>query len=241
MSKPESRSRLTTAWRTLFGTTTRAWKVFVVPRVDRLWFAFSQWLLDMTPTIAETTFGLYMAVLKKTDPSPLLPESDEDRGVGTGRSRPAPARAIRREGGAPGGGAGGEGEPTDNVDRGGPVTVQVDFDGPSQRIIAVPGVPERQYTDLQAAIDGSVFYMEAGRAPGSGNDLQRYRLCDRRANTVSGVALRDQRGPSQDRLSRRGRRWRAVRGPGGGGGTRRRRSCSSSMRISIRRNLVQVV
>ena len=49
----------------------------------------SQWL-DMTSYDHVTTFGLYFAVLRKTDPSPLLPESDEDRGVGTGTRRLPP-------------------------------------------------------------------------------------------------------------------------------------------------------
>ena len=39
----------------------------------------SQWL-DMTSYDREETFGLYFAVLKKGEPSPLLPESDEDAG-----------------------------------------------------------------------------------------------------------------------------------------------------------------
>src|SRR5439155_4356843 len=42
----------------------------------------SQWL-DMTSYDREETFGLYFAILKKSDPSPLLPESDEDSGVGS--------------------------------------------------------------------------------------------------------------------------------------------------------------
>ena len=42
----------------------------------------SQWL-DMTSYDREETFGLYLAVLKKGEPSPLLPESDEDQGVGS--------------------------------------------------------------------------------------------------------------------------------------------------------------
>src|SRR6185312_5483199 len=49
----------------------------------------SQWL-DMTSYDHEENFGLYFAVLKKTDASPLLPESDEDRGVGTGSRRLQP-------------------------------------------------------------------------------------------------------------------------------------------------------
>lgn len=149
----------------------------------------SQWL-DMTSYDHETNFGLYFAVLRKTDPSPLLPESDEDRGVGTGTRRPAPgACAGETPGGAEGGGA------EAGAQRGprGPVTVQIDFDGLQQRIVAVPGVPERQYSNLQAGIDGQVFYLEAGRAGaapgGATNELLRYRLCDRRAATfVAGVA-----------------------------------------------------
>src|SRR5213075_2602683 len=42
----------------------------------------SQWL-DMSNTDHTENFALYAAILKKSDPSPLLPESDEDRGVGS--------------------------------------------------------------------------------------------------------------------------------------------------------------
>ena len=66
-----------------------------------LWFLastdyglLSQWL-DMTSYDREETFGLYMAVLKKGEPSPLLPESDEDSGIAPGR----PAGACRRPAG----------------------------------------------------------------------------------------------------------------------------------------------
>jgi tricorn protease len=147
----------------------------------------SQWL-DMTSYDHETNFGLYFAVLRKSDPSPLLPESDEDRGVGTGTRRPQPGTcpgdaAVGAEGG---GGEGGQRGPR------GPVTLQIDFDGLSQRIVSVPGVPERQYSDLQAGVDGQVFYLEASRAAGpgaGGNELWRYRLCDRRATSfVNNVA-----------------------------------------------------
>ncbi len=183
----------------------------------------SQWL-DMTSYDHIPTFGLYLAVLRKTDSSPLLPESDEDRGVGTGTRRLQPG-ACPGDAGGGGEGAGGEGG-----QRGprGPVTVQIDFDGLSQRIVSVPGVPERQYSDLQAGVDGQVFYLEAGRTGGSsapqagaGNELLRYRLCDRRANTfVSNVA------GYEISADRRKLVYRAAAGgggqfggPGAGGGT----------------------
>lgn len=171
----------------------------------------SQWL-DMTSYDHQTTFGLYLAVLKKTDPSPLLPESDEDRGVGTGTRRPAPGACEAPaggggEGGEAGGGQGARGQR-------GPVAVQIDFDGLPQRIVSVPGVPARQYTDLQAGVEGQVFYLETGRTPGGGgNELIRYRLCDRRANTfVNGVAAYEISG------DRRKLVYRAAGGGGGQGG-----------------------
>src|SRR6185437_2705828 len=69
----------------------------------------SPWL-DMTSYDHTPTFGLYFAVLRKTDASPLLPESDEDRGVGTGTRRLQPGACPGdAPGGEGGGGGGGEG------------------------------------------------------------------------------------------------------------------------------------
>ena len=67
----------------------------------------SQWL-DMTSYDHDENFGLYFAVLKKSDASPLLPESDEDRGVGTGRRALAPGQCAD-DVAAGGGGAAAEG------------------------------------------------------------------------------------------------------------------------------------
>jgi hypothetical protein len=70
--------------------------------------------------------------------------------------------------------------------------VQIDFDGLAQRIIAIPGVPEREYTKLKSGVAGTVFYLESGvddagggggRGGAGGGALQRHRLSDRRAAT----------------------------------------------------------
>jgi tricorn protease len=131
----------------------------------------SQWL-DMTSYDHDETFGLYMAILKKGDSSPLLPESDEDGGVGS-------APAADAEGGVGRGGRGGG----RGAAAAGPVTVSIDFDGLSQRIVSVPGIPERQYSELRSGAAGTVFYLEGGgRGAGPGGaTLQRFRLSDRRA------------------------------------------------------------
>jgi tricorn protease len=146
----------------------------------------SQWL-DMTSYDHEENFGLYLAVLKKSDASPLLPESDEDKGVGTGRRTPAPG-ACPNEGPAPGEATAGEpaATPTPRAPRA-PVSVQIDFAGLPQRIIAVPGVRERQYGELHTGTEGSVFFLEDTQ-PGPGNqggELWRYRLCDRKVTSFA--------------------------------------------------------
>lgn len=121
----------------------------------------SQWL-DMTSYGVRETFALYLAVLKKADPSPLLPESDEEAAATSETTaKPAPVPAV-----------------------------QIDFDGLQQRILAVPGVPTRQYSQLKAGTAGTVFFLEAPADPDArGSELHRYRLSDRKVNSfLNGVA-----------------------------------------------------
>ncbi|MGE5198292.1 MAG: S41 family peptidase, partial [Rhodospirillaceae bacterium] len=175
----------------------------------------SQWL-DMTSYDREENFGLYVAVLKKGEPSPLLPESDEE----------GAAPASPREGGRGGGrGAGpgteaaapAAGEPAEQAAGAKPaprppVAVQIDFDGLQQRIISVPGVPERQYAQLRPGAAGTVFYLEAPAGGGQGGGtLQRYRLSDRKAaQFATGVAA--------FAVSADGKKLLYRAGGGGGGG-----------------------
>jgi tricorn protease len=196
-----------------------------------LWFLastdyglLSQWL-DMTSYDHAENFGLYVAVLKKGEPSPLLPESDEDTGVGTGRPSGGSGR------GGPGGAQPATGEAQEPA--GGdqpaavrpsqkPVTVQIDFDNIQQRVLSVPGVPERRYSQLRAGVAGQVFYLEAGSGGGGGGrggdaagqggpTLQRYRLSDRKAATFVP-------GATDFVLSADGRKLLYRAGGGGGGG-----------------------
>jgi tricorn protease len=176
----------------------------------------SQWL-DMTSYDREETFGLYFAVLKKGEASPLLPESDEDRGIPAGPQRPGRGQGPGADGQAAGERGGEPAAPQAPRPRA-PVTVQIDFDGLQQRILAVPGVPERQYAALQAGAPGTVFYLEAGDGGGGrgrgggggGSTLHRYRLSDRRSATfVSGVA--------EYQVSADGRKLLYRTGGGGGG------------------------
>ena len=188
----------------------------------------SQWL-DMTSYGRDENFGLYLAVLKKGEPSPLLPESDEDPGV---------SAAPPGGGGGRGGRGGGAGEAGADAPAGeqaqpqtprprGPVTVQIDFEGLPQRILSVPGVPERGYSNLKAGAPGTVFYLEpaaggggGGRGGGGGGStLHRYRLSDRRAAPfMQGVAEYDVSADGRKLLYRTGGGGGGGRGRGGDGG-----------------------
>jgi tricorn protease len=177
----------------------------------------SQWL-DMTSYDHDETFGLYLTILHKGEPSPLLPESDEDRGVGS-----APAGGGGRGRGSA---ASADAEPATPVPaaRGPrtPVSVAIDFDGIQHRIVAVPGAPDRQYSELRAGAAGTVYFLESegrggngggGRgAGGGGSTLVRYRLSDRRAASfVTGVGAYDVSADGHKLVYR-------TAGGGGGGG-----------------------
>ncbi|MBI3567262.1 MAG: PD40 domain-containing protein [Gemmatimonadetes bacterium] len=153
----------------------------------------SQWL-DMTNYDHEENFALYVTILKKGEPTPFAPESDEETGV---PAAPAGGRGGRGGAGvaAEGGGAMAERAAAPRA----PVNVDIDFDGIAERTLAVPGIAERQYTQLASGVAGTVYFLEqmpatgtagGGRGgAGGGNTLHRYQLHDRRATSfATGVA-----------------------------------------------------
>lgn len=185
----------------------------------------SQWL-DMTSYDHETNYGLYFAVLKKGEASPLLPESDEDTGIGGGSPNAVGGRGQRPGGAAPEAGQTDGAAQTPRAPRQ-PVNVQIDFDGLQQRIIAVQSIPERPYTQLRAGAAGTVFFLEppagggAGRGGGfgGGNTLQRYQLSARRAAPfAAGVANYDVSADGRKLVYRSGGGFGGGRGGGGFGG-----------------------
>jgi tricorn protease len=185
----------------------------------------SQWL-DMTSYPYNETFGLYFAILKKGEPTPLLPESDEDAGVGSGRGAAPGSGQGRGGGGRAGGGAAGDPDesPGQETPRGPqrPVTVTIDFDNLHRRIVSVPGVPVRDYSQLRAGVAGTVYYLETPQGGGA-STLHRYRLSDRRAAPfVTGVADYEVSADGHKLLYRAGgggggRGGRAGGAPAGGG------------------------
>lgn len=134
-------------------------------------------VLDMSAYDRPETRSLYLMVLSNAEPSPLLPESDEESARAGGAPRDSAARNR-----AP--------KDTVNIPAAQPGrAVRIDFDGIEQRIIPVPGIPARNYSSLRAGPPGTVFYLEPGAGGGGrgggggggGNTLMRYQLSVRRA------------------------------------------------------------
>jgi len=128
-------------------------------------FALNTGWLDMSSYDRPVQRGVYLAVLSKTDPSPLLPETGDEPGDTSNAKKPESAAHSKGK---------------DSV------TVHIEFEGFSQRILSLD-VPSRDYTGLKAGRAGQWFYLE--RIPHHADILHRYDLKERKVIPfVTGVA-----------------------------------------------------
>jgi tricorn protease len=104
--------------------------------------------LDMTSLERPVTRNAYVIVLKKDLPSPLAPESDEEK------AKEAEKSGKDQKGEAD------KGKEKDKSKEEKPVNVEIDLEGISQRILALP-VPARNYDGLLAGKAGVLFLGEA--------------------------------------------------------------------------------
>ena len=168
----------------------------------------SQWL-DMTSYDREEHFGLYMAVLEKAEASPLLPESDEDKGVSATPDRDTPDAPK-----VPAPPAGESKATRSPVSRFGS-TSRACSSGSSRS----PACRSGRSSLLKPGASGTVFYLETpagGGQPGEGGaTLHRYRLSDRKAVAfATGVATYAVSADGKKLVSRSA----GSGGPGGAGG-----------------------
>jgi len=116
--------------------------------------------LEMSSLERPVRRAIYLAVLNANEPSPLLPETGDEpppKPTTPPAAPPTPPPAPA------------------------PVTVRIDVNGISQRVIAV-NVPAGEYANLQAGAAGSFYYTEP--LPGGGPTalrLQRYQVRERTA------------------------------------------------------------
>ena len=109
---------------------------------------------DMTSYPHRPTRSVYLAVLRKDLPSPLAPESDEEKVQEDKKEgdKPADQTAEKRADGPPAAGATPGGKKT-------PEPVRIDFDRIGQRILALP-IPARNFVGLRAGKPGTLYVVE---------------------------------------------------------------------------------
>lgn len=128
--------------------------------------------LDMSSLERVTDRSVYVAVLRKEDPSPLAPESDEEKPEAAKDEKAKAEKAAET-----------------NKD----IAVRIDFDGLSQRILALP-IPAKNYTKLLAGKTGVLYLLEAPAvAPADGPTqliLHKFDLKTRKTDQAA-TGLRD--------------------------------------------------
>jgi tricorn protease len=164
--------------------------------------------LDMSSIDRLTTRSAYLVVLSKEDPSPLAPESDEEKAEGakkdTAQDKDKDAAKDKEK-------PKGE-EPKEKTKE--PPAVRIDFEGIGQRILALP-VPARNYVALSAGKEGEVLLVEApavysgeGPAPLT---VQKFDLKKRKTDKlVEGITSFVVSANGEKMLYKQGDQWRIA-------------------------------
>ena len=109
--------------------------------------------LDMTSLQRPVSRSVYVIVLKKDLPSPLGPESDEEKGKEAEKSAKDQKPDTEKDKGKD------KEKEKDKAKEEKPVTVEIDMEGISQRILALP-IPSRNYYGLTGGKTGMLFLAE---------------------------------------------------------------------------------
>ncbi|MFO7768828.1 MAG: PDZ domain-containing protein [bacterium] len=154
-------------------------------------FGLNTGWLDMMSYDRPTTSGLYVALLRRDQASPFLPEAGEE-----------PVKGEEEE---ETGTEGTEGEETG---------VRIDFEGLQDRVIAL-GVTERNYSSVEAGPEGKLFFLESPRGGGQAT-LKRYDLeKDEAVDFLEGVYAYTLSADRKKLLYRQGSTWGVVDAGGG--------------------------
>ncbi len=162
----------------------------------------SSWL-DMSSMNRPVTRSVYVAVLDKTLPSPLAPESDEEKGPDAKKDDAKPADAPK--------------PPTDPAAPApstpappAPPVVKIDVEDIGQRVLAMP-IPAKNYVTLFAGKEGKLFLVEGPLVPGDDSvpsAVTRFDLSKRKVEPVAdGVTWFDLSANGEKMLLRQGEQW----------------------------------
>ena len=193
----------------------------------------SGWL-DMSSFGRQVTRSAYIVVLRKDLPSPIAPESDEERILEEqktnnpeekGEPRPGPSPdpsptplAVSPDetsaAGMPQAQESGQTQPSaGRAANKKPDPVRIDFEGIDQRILALP-VPPRNYVGMRAGKQGTLFLLESAATDTPGLILHRFDLAKRKVEKIlEGVVSFDLSANGEKILFQQGGGQQAV--PGG--------------------------
>jgi tricorn protease len=143
--------------------------------------------LDLSSTNRPVTRSAYLIVLRKDLPSPLAPESDEEKAADESKPDADKSASAKQED---------KGDEPANLEekakaqdakaakslKAEAVNVRIDAENIDQRILALPIAPQN-YTDLAAGKAGTIFLVESPSRPGPDqfNTLWRFDLTSRKA------------------------------------------------------------
>lgn len=192
--------------------------------------------IDMSGFNKQVTRNVYLLVLDKSLPSPLAPESDEEKTQSDDGDKEKSDKADKPAADKPMGEKANGDKPAADKPAGdkpagekkaGPKVkpVKIDLDGLSQRVLALP-IPARNYFGLQAGKDGVIYLMGISGTPmmamgegGPGFAVSKFDLKDRKTEPVtSGVQAFELTANGDKALVRQGDKWSIVPAAGGPGG-----------------------
>jgi tricorn protease len=128
-----------------------------------------------------TTKSIWLAVLSKSLPNPLVKESDEEKAAPAEDEKPKPTAADEKEAKKEGGGDKTDAKSDEKPKKAEKVeAVKIDFDGIEYRILDLP-IPTADLENLQAGDAGQIFFI---RTADEKRALQRFDLKDRKTETL---------------------------------------------------------
>ncbi len=139
--------------------------------------------LDMSSIGHPQSRSVYVAVLRKEDPSPLAPESDEEKIKEAKEEAKKEDAAVKA--GKPKEKAAEEAKEETEKKKDEPVAVRIDMDGIGQRILALP-IPAKNYVGMLAGTSGNPFIAEGAQVQDDNDDgkftLQKFDLSKRKVD-----------------------------------------------------------
>ncbi len=145
--------------------------------------------LDLSSADRRVTRSAYVMVLRKDLPSPISPESDEEKAAAEDAKPEGDKTAAKSEEKAEAEGAADKDKDKDKPKGGKPgkeeVVVKIDVENISQRILALP-IPPRNYGQLLSGKAGTIFLLEEPSRPGpdAQTALWRFDLKSRKAEKI---------------------------------------------------------